>query len=123
MNAGRLALTIMVIAMIAVPASASFPTPERHPGSCIAIYNRSKATLNVQVLKPNDYSGVVWKIRPNSAYDNSLGVTLQTLSGPIVSSEGDWEISVDPAPNKVGWKYVPEKTQSCAGTWSASLSV
>lgn len=122
MNAGRLALTIMVVAMIAVPALASFPAPERHPGSCIAIYNRSKTTLSVHVLKPNDYSGVVWKIHAGSTDDN-VGVTLRTLSGPLVSSEGDWEINVDPAPNRVGWKYVPDKTQSCTGTWSASIKV
>jgi hypothetical protein len=120
MKPGRLALTIIGVVLLAVPASASFPTPEKHPGACIAIYNPSKVTVSVQVLKPNDYPGVVWKIGPGGT---APAVTLNTLTGPIVSSEGDWEISVEPAPSKVDWRYLPAKTQSCAGTWSASVSV
>ena len=120
MKTGRLTLTIMGALLIAIPASASFPTPERYPGACIAIYNASKVTLNVQVLRPNDYPGLVWKIVPSGT---APAVTLNTLAGPIVSTEGDWDISVTPAPDKIDWRYLPTKTQSCAGTWYAAVGV
>lgn len=115
----RLALTIMGVMLIVIPASADFPTPERYPGACIAIYNPSKTVLSVQVLKPKDYPGLVWKIRPTGSAD---AVTLNTLTGPIVSSDGDWDISVEPAPKKINWHYVRAQTSSCAaGTWYASV--
>jgi hypothetical protein len=117
-KAGRVALTIMGAMLIVVPASANFPTPEAHPGACIAIYNPSRAILSVQVLKPKDYSGLVWKIPPT---DSASPVTLNTLAGPIISSEGDWDISVEPAPSKINWKYLPATTSPCAGTWYASV--
>jgi hypothetical protein len=115
---GRVALTIMGVMLIVIPGSANLPTPERYPGACIAIYNPSKAILSVQVLTPKDYSGLIWKILPTGT---APAVTLSTLAGPIVSSDGDWDISVEPAPKKINWQYLPAKTSSCAGTWYASV--
>ncbi len=118
METGRVALTIIGVMLIVIPASANLPTPERYPGACIAIDNSSKAILSVQVVKPKDYSGLVWKIRPTGS---GPAVTLNTLAGPIVSSDGDWDISIEPAPNKINWHYRPAKTSSCAGTWYATV--
>jgi hypothetical protein len=120
MKTGRAALTITGVMLIAIPASANFPTPEKYPGACIAIYNPSKAILSVEVITPNDYRGLVWKIGPSGT---APAVTLNTLAGPIVSSEGDWDISVAPTPSNIHWQYLPAKTQSCAGTWYASVGV
>jgi len=94
---------------------------ENHPGSCIAISNHTKSTLQVRVIKPEGYSGVVWKVGPSNPAA-SVGVTLKTLGGPIVSPNGDWDISTDP-PGKEGWQYIPTKADLCAGTWFVSVGV
>lgn len=114
MGGRRATFAITLVVLVAIPASAL----ETHPGSCIAIYNQTRSTIQVRVIKPEGYSDVVWKIAPSNS--SSLGVTLKTLGGPIASPNGDWDISADP-PGKEGWHYVPTKADSCIGTWYVSV--
>ncbi|HKV43560.1 MAG TPA: hypothetical protein VJT32_02610 [bacterium] len=117
MDSRWVTLAIILVVLVAIPASAV----DQHPGSCIAIYNQTKSTIRVRVVKPEGYSDVVWTVTPRNPA-TSLGVTLKTLGGPIVSPNGDWDISTDP-PSKEGWQYVPTKADSCIGTWYVSVGV
>jgi hypothetical protein len=117
------AVMVAALALVAIPALANVRAPEKHPGSCVAIFNETTSIVNVRVVTPTGYSGTVWKIGRADIMQTSMGVTLTTPRGPIVSSEGEWDITVDPANLSKHWDWIPVKAKSCSGTWSVSVGV
>jgi hypothetical protein len=118
-----LCILVAVNAMAAISASANIRAPEKHPGSCVAIFNESTLTVTVRVRTPKGYSGTVWKIGRADIMANSMGVTLTTSRGPIVSSNGDWDLTIDPANLSKSWQYLSVNAKGCNGMWSISVGV
>jgi hypothetical protein len=124
---GKSAISLLILVVMSVTltvaASANTRAPEKHPGSCVAIFNESTVTVTVRVATPRGYSGTAWKIGRADIMANSMGETLATSRGPIVSSNGEWDITIDPANLSKSWQFLPVNTKGCNGMWSISVGV